>query len=66
MGQDINKYDSVKLPSHKDLYDVLDVRYQDGKYRVALKGYRTILLDEENWLNCMWGSWYGDVNSLKV
>lgn len=64
MGQDINKYDSVKLPSYKDSYAVLDVRYQNGKYHVALKDYRIISLDKKSWLNCIWGSWNGDVNSL--
>ncbi|WP_060210480.1 hypothetical protein [Sporosarcina koreensis] len=64
MGQDIVKYDSVKLPSYKDSFDVLDVQYQNGKYSVALKGYTVISLKEEDWLNCIWGSWDGDVNSL--
>ncbi|MEK4412500.1 hypothetical protein MHB59_28600 [Bacillus sp. FSL L8-0642] len=37
----------------------------NGKYGVALKGYRKVTLNEDDWVNCEWGSWSGDISDLK-
>ncbi|HFT5903713.1 TPA: hypothetical protein ACGSMF_004888 [Bacillus cereus] len=37
----------------------------NGKYGVALKGYRTVTLTADDWVNCELGSWSGDISELK-
>lgn len=65
LADDVKIGDHVSLPYCKDFYEVLDVGFEDGRYRIALKGYGVIKLTEEEWLNCVWGSWDGNVNGLK-
>ncbi|ASL62653.1 MULTISPECIES: hypothetical protein [Bacillus cereus group] len=37
----------------------------NGKYGVALKGYRTVTLTADDWVNCELGSWSGNISDLK-
>jgi phage FluMu protein Com len=61
-GEDIVEDDQVKIG--EEHHRVLDIKYKDGKYRIALEGYTVISLPEDEWLNCIWGAWNGDIESL--
>ncbi|MGH1070190.1 hypothetical protein ACQVU8_26530 [Bacillus cereus] len=37
----------------------------NGKYGVALRGYRKVTLNDDDWVNCELGSWSGDITELK-
>lgn len=47
-------------------HSVIDVEEKsNGKYGVALRGYRKVTLNDDDWVNCEWGSWSGDISELK-
>lgn len=57
--KDIEKGNLILLRDFKS-YQVLNVQESDtdyGIYKVALKGYRTVNLEEGDWVECIWGTW---------
>lgn len=57
--QEIRKHDLVQLRDMKS-YEVLDVREHDSDdsiYKVALQGYRSVNLEKDDWVDCIWGTW---------
>lgn len=65
--KDIEKGDSILLRDFKS-YQVLNVQESEsdyGIYKVALKGYRTVNLEEDDWVECIWGTWDSNTTPWK-
>ncbi|HDR7494828.1 TPA: hypothetical protein QCX40_005552 [Bacillus cereus] len=66
----IKKGDMIQIrvfgQSTEGRHEVIEVvKKRNGKYVVALRGYRQVTLNEDDWVNCEWGSWSGDISELK-
>jgi hypothetical protein len=64
LPNEIEEYDDVLLRFSNEPHTVLENTWKDGVYHIALKGYRRIKVEDDDWLNVVIGSWSGDKNEL--
>lgn len=59
-------YDEVYIRATGRSHNVLNNTWEENEniYRIALKEYRTIKINEGDWLNCVIGGWSGDKDKI--
>lgn len=64
-GEEIDNNDIVDLlNSSYPFHEVLNVSFERGHYKVALKNHGVYKLNEDDFLNTIQGRWHGDVKRL--
>lgn len=63
-ANEIEEDDLVLLLGSTEHHRVLDKKYKNGKYSLAIEGHGVIKLSSNDWINCIWGGWSGEKEDL--
>lgn len=64
----LSEGDTIQLMSsynYDGLHEIIEIKdLYDGTYSVALRSYRKVILNENDWINCRIGMWNSDEDKL--